>query len=271
MKTTRKIVISDKVFTIHDLQGIAKVFEKQKAHAKSRLTVDGRVSYKVSFADQTITETDSPELFSEEALAFPSRPVAVEMSFSDYSLNRHASVSLTHGDAPYGNLAIISATDSAWLNDTFVALKERIDATTPQTLWLRKHDTVLLNLLALGIGTLGDLLLRLVVDAVFSFAPMSTLSSPMSTLSSPFPHLGTFLRSFPVIWLQHWIFGFFWGAFPVRSWLLSAWPSIELDFGLDHLRSERIKRGRLQAVLVLIILPIVIGLIVDAILRFHHT
>jgi hypothetical protein len=76
----------------------------------------------------------------------------------------------------------------------------------------------------------------------------------------------------PLFYLQEWIWrygaGFLWGAFAVRSWLLAMWPSIEFDFGLQHLQREKIRRRRLAAVFVLIIVPIFASFLYDLIKHF---
>lgn len=257
MKQTRKIIIAEKIFTGEDLRRMAKIFDKQKTlAAKSDHNVS--IAYEVKFSDDTTLETDSPELFSDESLTAPGRPVAVRMSFQNYSLNRHLAISIDHGDSPYAaNVAVISADESAWLSENFLALKEAIDKVAPQSFWFRRHKTLLLNLLALGIGSLVTLIIDLALDTFFPHAPR--LIPP----NSPWHQLD------PLVDILRWVFrwggGFFWGAFGIRHWLLSMWPSIEFDFGLDHLKTERVKRQRLIAVGALIVLPITTSLIAELI------
>jgi hypothetical protein len=64
-------------------------------------------------------------------------------------------------------------------------------------------------------------------------------------------------------WLLRLVTGMLCGAPWVRSWLLSAWPDIELDLGPPHLHMEKAKRQRLFAVGTLIVLPILVNVIYD--------
>ena len=62
MKQTRKIIISEKVFTAKDLQRLAQIFEKQRtltSHANNHINI----SYQIMFSNNTSLETDSPTLF----------------------------------------------------------------------------------------------------------------------------------------------------------------------------------------------------------------
>jgi hypothetical protein len=258
VKQTRKIVISEKVFTGEDLRRIAKIFDKQKTLA-AKSAHDVSIAYEVKFSNDTTLETDSPELFADESLTGPSRPVAVRMSFRNYSLKRHLEISLEHGDSAFAtNVAVISADDSAWLSENFLALKEAIDKVAPQSFWFRQHKTLLVNLLALGLGTLARLIIDIVVAIFFPHPPQWIIKIPAA-----------WEQFFPLLYIVRWIFlwgwGFFLGASGVRHWLLSMWPSIEFDFGLDHLKTERVKRQRLIAVGALIILPIMTSLIAELI------
>jgi len=62
-------------------------------------------------------------------------------------------------------------------------------------------------------------------------------------------------------WILRWGLGFMWGAFELRRWLLSLWPSVEFRFGLAHLQTEQIKRRRLLLVATLIVSPILTNLV----------
>ena len=263
MKQTRKIIISEKVFTSEDLRRIAKIFEKQRTLA-AKSGHHFSVTYEVKFSDNTTLETDSPELFADESLAGPGRPVGVRMSFQNYALNRHLAISIDHGDSYFSaNAAVISANESAWLSENFLALKEAIDRAAPQSFWLRRHETLLVNLLALGLGSLGTLIINLAVNILFPHF-RGVLPRP----PRPSEQLRQLLLPMYIVqWVVAWGWGFFLGAFGVRRWLLSMWPSIEFDFGLDHLKTERVKRRRLIAVGALVILPITTSLIAELVLH----
>jgi hypothetical protein len=184
------------------------------------------------------------------------------MSLRDFSLarERYISVTLDHGDAAHRNLITLSGTERAWLSDTFLTLKDAVDRTRPQVSWLRRHPTLLLNLIALGLGSLGMLLF----DGVASLL-LPKLNIPPLPADSPWrPYLTSLLPLLYVAqWIWRWLVGFVWGAVAVRDWLLTLWPSIEFDFGLAHLQSEKVRRARMRAVGALVVLPILTSLAVD--------
>ena len=265
MNQTRKILILERVFTLEDLSRIASIFEKQSKLA-SKSEHNASIEYSIRFSDNTTYQSDSPDLFLAESLAVPARPVAIQMSFHNYTLGRHISLSLSHGDFSYSNEAVVSSREPDWLCLNFIALKEAIEAVRSQTFWLRKHRILLLNLIALGIGSLmtwvTDLLLNVLangIDLSGVIKPLPPDSPWRRVISNAAPLLCT------IKWLWCWAVGFLLGAFEVRRWLLSVWPSIEFDFGLPQFKAERIKRRRLLAVVTLIVIPIIRSLFYDLI------
>jgi hypothetical protein len=260
---TRKISISDRVFTIEDLRRVAAIFDKQSLLAK-KSDHDASVKYSVTFSDDTTYESDSPDLFSEGSLAVPARPVEIKMSFRNYKLGRHISLSLSHGDSSYGNVAVVSANEPEWLRQNFLTLEETLQTVRPQTIWLRRHRTLLLNLIAVGIGSLGMWVVDLLTNVLTHGIDLSGIIKPLPPDS---PWRRVISDGAPLLygmkWMWYWVVGFFWGAFAVRGWLLRVWPSIEFDFGLAHLKTERKKRRRLLAVATLIVIPIIRSIIYD--------
>lgn len=264
MNQTRKISISSKIFTIKDLRRIADIFDKQVTLAE-KSQHHAAVSYSVTFSDDTALESDSPDLFSEDSLTFPARPVAVQMTFHNYKLARHINFSVRHGDSSYGNCVLVSAPDMQWLGQTFLSVQDAIRAVCPQGVWFRRHKTLLLTAIALGIGTAGIALLNLLGAAIFlKWLNLSGIIVPLRP-DSPWRRVVADAAPFLYVlgWLWRWFAGICWGAPWVRAWVLSAWPDIELDFGPPHLHIEKAKRQRLFAVATLVVLPVLVNVIYD--------
>lgn len=247
---------------------IAKVLDEQKEVVKAGHIKTEYTEYEVRFNDNTRFESDTPEVFQEEMLTAHGRPIAIEMSYRNYTQSRYISVSLSHGDSSFGNEAIVGAGEPAWVNANFQSLQDVLSRVKPQKVWVRRHETLLLNLIALGIGSaifltidLLDWLIRKMGwnDVVFRL-PASWVQV-LSALSWFVPLL------FVIDWVMRWLVGLAWGAFAVRRWLLAMWPSIEFDFGLPHLQIEKAQRQRLASVFVLIIVPIFTSLLYDLIKR----
>ena len=263
MKQTRKIIISEKVFTEEDLQRIGRVFEKQMLLSKESGD-NTTIKYEVKFSDNTTIESDSLDIFTDESLSASARPVEIRMSFFNHIRSRHLFFSVGQGDSIWGNSAEISGSELDWLGETFLAIKESLDCVKPQEFWLRRHQVLLVNLIALGIGTLGMLFAELLATLLHSVPELSELIKPLPP-DSPWRHVFQSSRLMFYIfgWVWRWAAGFAWGAFGVRRWLLKMWPSIEFEFGLLHLRTEQIQRKRLLTVIALIVLPILMSLLYD--------
>src|SRR5271156_7151057 len=96
MKQTRKITISERVFTAQDLMRIAGVLYKH-THDKGKNHVT--TEFEVTFSDNTRFESETPEVFQEESLTAHGRPVAIAMSYRDYTRSRFISLSLSQGES----------------------------------------------------------------------------------------------------------------------------------------------------------------------------
>jgi hypothetical protein len=146
----------------------------------------------------------------------------------------------------------------------FLGLQDALGAVRPQQTWPRRYKALLLIAIALGIGTIVSALSDLLLAAVVSRFDISAIIVPLRP-DSPWRKLFTDARKYLYLmgWLWRLFLGMLWGAPWVRSWLLSAWPSIELDFGPPHLHKEKTKRQRLLAVATLVVLPILVNVIYD--------
>lgn len=269
-KKTRKILIANRVFTLSDLIRVASIFKEQSELA-IRSSEDFNVAYTIYFSDDSTIESDSPDVLAEKFLIGPARPTDVRFTFRNYTSSNYLSFKLSHGDSShsYGNMAEIGSEDIAWLGQNYLGIKEAIETARPQTFWFKKHPTFLLNLIALGIGRSYLLFIELIIEVLFSYIRLETVIQPLSE-SSPWRDVLLLLLPFLYVfwWLWAWFWGHLMGAYAVRKWLLSLWPNIELDFGTNHLLTEKTRRGRLTLVMTLITVPIVVNLTYDILKQF---
>ncbi|MEQ2005964.1 MAG: hypothetical protein ABMA26_04125 [Limisphaerales bacterium] len=272
MHQTRRILISERVFSGKDLSRIAEIFDKQAALAK-KSDHHSSLNFVVRYSDDTTLEGDSSQIFDDESLVYSARPVAIRMSFNNYKLKRSISLSLDHGDSSssFTNAAELSAEEPAWLGENFLAMKEALDVVRPQTCWLRKHPTILFHLIAVGIGCIAEAFFDGALTLLFRAVDLSEVVRPLPQDS---PWRRVIASAYPFFylmgWLWRWMLGSCFGAYSVHKWLLAAWPKVELDIGLDHLKMEKSKRQRLQAALVLGGLPIAANLLTDLI-KWHFS
>jgi hypothetical protein len=269
MKQTRRQQIRQKIFKLDDLKRIASVFDEQARLAK-KSDHHHTVEYTVHFADDTSFESDTPAILDDPAVEIR-RPVKVEFDFNNYRSNRRISFSVTHGSSEYGNEFLIRADEDKWLNDVFMRLEEFIGGAETQSFWFAKHPAVLMNLIALGLGSLIYLVLDVLVYAFAFFVIHAPLEISLSeSTGEKLQALRAFLDNGKFLlylggWLWKWICGWVWGAIPLTNWLLGAWPNIDLDFGADHLKIEKKKRERIKVALTMIIIPVVLAIVQDLI------
>lgn len=269
MKQTRRLEIEQKVFGIRDLKRLSEIFDKQKQIA-DEAGQHYSLEYSISFEDKTSFESDSSSIFDDGSIIDMKRPVDVNFRFYNYTLGRRIDLQLTHGSSGYRNGLIVSGENGSWVNDGFISLKERIDSVQPQGFWLSKHPLALMNITALGIGSLVMLIINWLVYLALSEAPFTIALSPESidiinALQSSYGMLFYMLG-----WLLRWILGYMWGAHELSKWFLKAWPSIELDFGAEHLKKEKRVRERAATLVSLVIVPILITIGFDLAKRYLY-
>ncbi len=263
MKQTRLLQIRQRIFRIDDLKRIAGVFDEQARLAR-KSEHHHSVEYTLHFADDSSFASDTPALLGDTVVQIK-RPVKMEFGFSNFKLERRMSFSITHGHSDYGNELCVVANEDTWLNANFTKLESFINGAEPQSFWFVRHPGILKNLFALGIGTLGFILL----DIFVSFLPPPEVVVSQSNFTK-LNALRVFIEShqagfYLIGWFWRWLLGWFWGAVPIANWVLSAWPNIDLDFGAHHLKLEKRRREKIVIVMSLIVVPILLTIILDII------
>jgi hypothetical protein len=261
MIVTRKIPIADRVFKIPDLQRIAAILDRQVSNAPDRMT---STSYEVTFEESMAVEGTAAEVFNEETLTRPSRPFAVEMRLRSGVPEHYVRVNLFAGGLPDRNSAWVSGEGADWVNSTCSAIREAIEKTAPQSFWWRKHPTLLLNLIALGTGSIVNFIAEIGADASFRLWPGATTFQSYLNSSPILRAYGDLVAVVGVWWL-----GLFWGwlwtlplASSIRRWIFSMWPSVEFNFGSPHLRPDN-RREKFNMVLALMIIPLAVSALYD--------
>jgi len=255
MKRTRRIEIAERIFTIPDLVRIGSILDRQVSTAS-----DQRIwtNHEVTFEDGTSIEGSASEVFTEEELDRPSRPLTIEMRLYCSGAERFMRVYIHSGDSDYGSVMVISGNDATWVNANYMALRDALEKVAPQTLWWRRHPTFLLNLIALGSGTVFlslSSILALLLEQIWPTRPSFITSMPPNLLSQ--------IRSvfWLTLWPLRWLTGFLFAP-EIRRWLLSMWPGIEFNFGIPHLRPDK-RRQKLCTVLTVLVLPIIVSAVYD--------
>ncbi len=258
MQRTRKIDIADRVLTIPDLLRFAKILDGQ-VHEDPKAQF--KTIYEVSFADNLSLEGSAAEVLTEEELNRPSRPVAIEMRLRSTQLvgDRYIRISLRADSTGYGNGIVVSSEDADWMNANVAALHDAVQKIQPQSFWWNNHRTLLLHLLAIGIGSSIDLTLAIIVILTLRLYP--GLADKVRAVTLPGWLIAFYRSPLGSSWFLRWLMGMPWAP-EVRTWILSAWPRIEFDFGSPYLRPVN-KRNRIKAVWTLVVVPTLVAALYD--------
>jgi len=200
MKSSRTLVIQDRVFSAEDLQRLAQVFAQQFERSKDR-DHHATVSYAVTFSEASSLRSDSPDILSNEILRGPSRPTSVSFKFTDFEEDTSLSLSIAHGDRYYRNHIDLESADDAWVRATYLTFKELVDSVPPQQVWFKRHPAILLHSIALGIGTLFMVIATLGIELLFALGP----EPPISPLPEESPWRVFILHFSQVFYVIGWV------------------------------------------------------------------
>jgi hypothetical protein len=236
MEESRRLFVQNHVFTPANLIQIAGILDR---------TVDGKgthTTYSVTFADARSIEGTASEVFSEDALSWPSPPDKIEMRLSSRTLGS-IWVNLRPGEAHrFDNAIILNGRDKTWTQSTFTELRDALERARAPEPWIKRHRALLLALLTMSIFSFVLLVLR------SASASLAHLSPSLSRFASYILNVDWFpilLMSIPA-------------AAGVRSLLLSQWPEVEFDFGSIYARPKR-RRSNLSVIWASIIAPILVN------------
>jgi hypothetical protein len=164
-----------------------------------------------------------------------------------YRPRRDIEITLTEGSASsYGNSLSVSADDPAWVDATFVELNEIVRAIKPQNNLFLRFQWLFQGTAAITLG----------------FAILQLIGLLSADQPSPDPKWLTLIGSHPpLLYLVGVLVIFGIGYFPARmvtDWVTQLWPSVEFDFGPEHLRKRKQLRSRIATAFFALILPFAI-------------
>ena len=251
MNETRRFDIRQKIFTKIDFLNIGKLFLSEYSSAQKNEN-HASIAFRVSCADGTSYESETIELFDDGGILDLKRINTLEITFHNYTLESYMNISVVRGGG-YSDVLIIRGKDQNWVNGIFTRLKEIIDSLKPQDNFIIRHKTALLHIIAFGTGILIFSILWLIWYR--HIEPVKNPSETVKTIRSFFKTHPYFEKSIELF--LFWFLGIPWAPY-IRSWLLTLWPSIEFDFGPEHLKIEKLRRVRIALVFSIAIIPIVL-------------
>lgn len=185
----------------------------------------------------------------------------ISVYLSDYSHGKKISLELSQDSDYYTNTLTIESNDENWVNNQSIKLKEFIDSWKPQNTLFSKYKNFLLHFFATNIG----LLFIKVLNNLFAYIGYKSKSTSndegflvfiIQKMVLAFP-----LSKYLIIGLFSWLVGIiicalFWTS--IEEKLLKLWPTIEFDFGPEHLKHSKRNRKLIWYIFTLVILPIIL-------------
>lgn len=261
MKETRKFEIKNKIFTKKDILNIGEIFLNEYKSAQ-KAGDHSSIMFKINCVDDTSYESESINLFDNGGILDTKKIDLLEITFHNYMAEKYINISVVSGGY-YRNNLLVRGDDENWVRGIFTKLKEIIDSIKPQDNFIIRHKTAVLHVIAFGVGIFLRFLLLSILDINSGYTkyPSETVKIIASFLVAH-----SYLM-FPLDWFTSWVMGISWAPL-IRSWLLNFWPSIEFDFGPEHLKVEKLRRIRITMVFSIVIIPIVLEIAYDLVKYF---
>lgn len=209
-------------------------------------------SFLFRFEDSSTLEAEDPSIFDEGQLK---RVEEINITLS--SSGRRINLRLTQRRYGSSSEFSISGNDRNWVNSVNSKLTEIINSITPQNITAKKYGWLIQIVSAFGIGILAENFILLLLAA---------------SLKKPFPHF--FVKNELNDYFLYYLFSFALGIFyellffNIPEKIEKIWPIVELQIGPEHTLKEKKIRKIWSQFFILGILPILISVISDILIRF---
>lgn len=267
-KETRLIRIDRRIITVSDLLKLANViFKEYKILKKSDKYAF--VSFSVTCDDDSVFDSESPEIFSDSSPYSSKRVISVSLHLGTILHSRHIYVKFNHATSSYSNSSYIEVkgSDSKWVNGILRIIEEMVDGFTPQNNFAEKYRYLLQTIISIGVGIIMLNSLSLLMKTANLPQTTSTpegLSGLIIALATKYTIAQMFF-----IYLFYWLLGYIPAGYLVDK-LRGLWPSIEIQVGAEHKFIENHRRGWLINIFLLGILPLLLQVAYD-IVKFFIT
>ncbi len=255
MRKELKYQIKDKVFNRQDIIRLFKLlfefYEKSKNKQK-------KFSIKLSCEDSESYESENENIDNILQLLDTNKISSIRIHFYGYSDNSDKAFRLTlhQGDERSFNEFSIEGEDQGWVNSKYHEVVNLLNSIKPQNQFFSRHRGKIFHLMSIN---LGFFLLRFLSSTMLG-ADSDTIEVATET-SSPLMLLieNSLIAKIVLAIVFSWTIGA-WALLmiwmPIANNLSKLWPSIEFNFGPEHLRTPSNMRCLLWILLTLFIIPI---------------
>jgi len=258
-----KIPIDGRVFTKDDIRMLAQVLWQLYEEAKRTSKEDGgiRVKYSIAFEDDSTFSGGYRDVFADGEWIDLKRANEIRMYFEDRTSNREVDLIIVAGNGRRSSLTV-EGPDQEWAGGIARHLQTIIESAKPQPIWVSRYVAynvpfIIGVAVSYWVGRVGTRLLIMLLNSVGwhkagyrmqEIAAENTVDTAMAIFV-----LGI-ICIMPV-------------AFFLATLLYKLWPSIEFNFGPEHMRMEGQRRRKIGWFIAFIVIPIVTGVVTDLITR----
>lgn len=259
MKETIILPLSYKIIRLNNLRTLADFIYNLKLESE---LLEGNfcdVSYRAYTEKGSIFEDSSPKIFSEDSPTSHHRISKIHIAYYEKLQNKSIHISLMHGSIKGLSQIEVSGNDSTWVHGKVSKISNLIDSFPPQSVFLKKWQSIIEIVLFTGIGALFFNLVGIISNSEIWQAK----TKPEGFLFDIFKIIYNFL---PMRYILKYSFYYFFGAVlgsEVFRKLHELWPSIELQIGPEHTYIEKKRRNFIVVVFFAGVLPLLVNVIYD--------
>lgn len=188
----------------------------------------------------------------------------IDIYLSNIRSAKKIDIELCQDSNKWSNTLKIESEDQIWVNNQNLRISELIESWKPQNKMFSKYKEILFHFLSIN---LGFIFFELLAKLLTIFDYKSSLKTDQSDIwkfliekiTTQFP-----ASIYVFIGLFSWLIGMFFVSlfwYKLEDKLLNLWPSIEFDFGPEHLKFAKKRRNIIWLVVTLIILPILLQIL----------
>ena len=177
------------------------------------------------------------------------------MDFSDHTSDKK--ISITVRESGYRNSITVSGDNPNWVSGKFTQLQNILDAVNPQENLFLKYQIIFRHVVGITTGYFIWKVLVFVMRGILLIPPNpETATNPIVV----FLEKDVFLQTLFLLAI-YWVTGMLFLADPIINSVKKLYPSIEFNFGPEHLNINKKRRKGLAILWASIILPILINII----------
>lgn len=252
MITTKKIQIKNKVFTKNDIFLLSKVFQDE--HDKNNQDEYKNLTYTLKCDFENEHQFNSlDELKNSNKLDLKKVSVIEIELYTHHTENINLSIEHIIDDSIH-NKIIVKGPNELLVNGLIGKFSEILESVRPQKTLLNEYENSFLGLVAVAIGYIIIFIIAFFINNPNPPIQEAETSVFLKAIEN------NLILEYAVKISVYWFIGITF-AIIIKEKSLKLWPSIEFDFGPEHLKKEKKKRNVYIFIITILIIPFLINLL----------